>query len=104
MLVIITKNNKYVNSIETERKRETETDRGRETERQRERQVFSGAISLEKVSNSLELSVSFDKSFQKSIILWYFLSATLEVLILFLCISIVKETIYQSFIYSQKRR
>ena len=102
MFVIIAKNNKYVNSIERERERERE--RKRETETDRERQVFSGAISLEKVSNSLELSVSFDKSFQKSIILWYFLSATLEVLIPFLFISIVKETINQSFIYSQKRQ
>ena len=102
MFVIITKNNKYVNSIEREREREREKERDRD--RDRERQVFSGAISLEKVSNSLELSVSFDKSFQKSIILWYFLSATLEVLILFLFISIVKETINQSFIYSQKRQ
>ena len=91
MFVIITKN-KYVNSIKRERERK------RETETETERQVFSGAISLEKVSNSLELSVSFDKSFQKSIILWYFLSATLEVLILFLFISIVKETINRLFI------
>ena len=47
MFVIITKNNKYVNSIERERERERQRQREGERDREtdRERQVFSGAIS-----------------------------------------------------------
>ena len=54
----------------------------------RQKEVFSGTSSMEKVcivfgSNSLKMSISFDRNLQKSVTLQYYLVVTLRVSILF---------------------
>ena len=108
MLVIITKNDKYLNSIFFFNFLKSKTvlkvllalitvNKNLEyvhiLERKKYSLVqFSWKKSVVFLSSLLKMTISFNKNFYKSIVLYYCLLVTLKVSKLFLYISIVKET------------